>query len=341
MVLSAINKVSVYFIQMKTKLLTILCFVVLGSALHVNHLATLSAGKITLQSDTGKYLARCNGCGPASYADSAAIHETNPNNPWAIFTVIPRGNQVALRADNGNYLSRCNSCWRKSAYPDSAFVHVTESNQGAYSLWTPEQLPNGNWVFRSDTGNYLARCNGCVTGGTTPDYAFVHEKDKNQGYAQWKINYVLPAGKINLQSDTGKYLARCNGCGPASYADSAAIHETNPNNPWAIFTVIPRGNQVALRADNGNYLSRCNSCWRKSAYPDSAFVHVTESNQGAYSLWTPEQLPNGNWVFRSDTGNYLARCNGCVTGGTTPDYAFVHEKDKNQGYAQWKVNFRS
>ena len=98
--------------MMKTKLLIILCLIVLGSALHVNHLATLSAGKITLQSDTGKYLSLCNRCGTSYYADSAAIYETDPNNPDAIFTVVPKANgQVALLGDNGNYLAKCTACW--------------------------------------------------------------------------------------------------------------------------------------------------------------------------------------------------------------------------------------
>lgn len=47
----------------------------------------------------------------------------------------------------------------------------------------------------------------------------------------------LVAGKVNLLSDNGKYLARCNNCGPAAYPDSATIHETNPSNPWAIWTI--------------------------------------------------------------------------------------------------------
>lgn len=33
---------------------------------------------------------------------------------------------------------------------------------------------------------------------------------------------TFPTGRVNLKADTGKYLARCNGCGPSKYNDSAA-----------------------------------------------------------------------------------------------------------------------
>ena len=325
---------------MQTKLLIILCLIVLGSALHVNHLATLSAGKITLQSNSGKYLARCNGCGPSPYIDTAAVHETNPNNPWAIFTVVPKANgQVALKGDNGNYLARCRYCWQKSAYIDPVFIHVNETNQGPYSLWTPEQLSNGYWVFKSDNGNYLARCNGCVTGGTTPDYAFVHEKDKNQGYAQWTVNYLFPTGRVNLQSDSGKYLARCNGCAREGYYDdTASVRETNPKNPWAIFTVVAVGNKIALRGDNGKYLSRCRNCWGGAAAPNSdpVFVHVSDINHGPYVHWTPEYLPDGTWALKGDLGTYLARCSNCVRNGKF-DFAFTLSNNRNDPKSHWKV----
>jgi hypothetical protein len=34
---------------------------------------------------------------------------------------------VVLQSDSGNYLGQCNDCVPSGAYPDSAFVHVPES----------------------------------------------------------------------------------------------------------------------------------------------------------------------------------------------------------------------
>lgn len=53
-------------------LMTILLLSV--SCLKLQHKATLVAGKVSLQADTGKFLARCNGCGPGASPDSAAVH---------------------------------------------------------------------------------------------------------------------------------------------------------------------------------------------------------------------------------------------------------------------------
>jgi hypothetical protein len=35
---------------------------------------------------------------------------------------------------------------------------------------------------------------------------------------------IFPTGKVELQSDNGKFLARCNGCGPSAYPDVAGVH---------------------------------------------------------------------------------------------------------------------
>lgn len=48
---------------------------------------------------------------------------------------------------------------------------------------------------------------------------------------------MFPSGNINIQADTGKYLGRCNGCGPGALPDSASIHVTDPSLAAAIWTV--------------------------------------------------------------------------------------------------------
>ncbi len=42
---------------------------------------------------------------------------------------------------------------------------------------------------------------------------------------------------MNIKAYLGLYLARCNRCGNTAYPDTAAVHENNPDNPWAVWTV--------------------------------------------------------------------------------------------------------
>jgi hypothetical protein len=172
-------------------ILSIACLLLASSALHVklNHEQAFKAGQVNIQSDTGAYLARCNNCGPGAYPDSAAIHERNRDNPWAIWTVSQVGDKFSFKADSGNFLSRCNNCWNSGASPDSAMVHVTDAASGPWAQWTPENLGNGKWAFKSDTGKYLARCNNCVRGGSTPNFAFVHSTNSADPWAQWTVTW--------------------------------------------------------------------------------------------------------------------------------------------------------
>jgi hypothetical protein len=48
---------------------------------------------------------------------------------------------------------------------------------------------------------------------------------------------VLRNGRVNLLSDNGKYLARCQDCGAACESNSAGVHITDPSLPWAIWNI--------------------------------------------------------------------------------------------------------
>lgn len=70
----------------KFQILFIILFIFESTSLHVkmHHEAnTLTAGTVNLKSDNGKYLGRCNGCGPGALPDSASIHVTDPTVPPA------------------------------------------------------------------------------------------------------------------------------------------------------------------------------------------------------------------------------------------------------------------
>ncbi len=139
------------------------------------------------------------------------------------------GTKIALRADTGNYLTRCNGCYRGAAYPDSATMHITQAvlASSPYAHWTLEKLANGKYALRTDTGNYLARCNGGIPNAAHPDSAMVHVSGaqlKDSPWAQWTIE-KLGNGKFALRGDNGNYLARCYGCVPgAAYPDGAFLH---------------------------------------------------------------------------------------------------------------------
>jgi thymidine kinase len=116
---------------------------------------------------------------------------------------------------------------------------------------------------------------------------------------------------------TGRYLARCNNCGPAAFPDSASVYEIDASSPSIIWNVEKVGNQIAFVADSGKYLARCNNCWNKSTYPDAVFVQAT-SSKDQLALWKPIYIGYGKWVFRGNNGKYLTRCQSCVNEGSYP-----------------------
>ena len=94
-------------------------------------------------------------------------------------------------------------------------------------------------VLKGDNGHYLARCNGCVPGGGDSDSATVHAASPGDGpFAQWTLQ-LQSNGKYTLQSDSGKYLARCRDCVPGgAYQDSAFVHTMDPGAAWAQWTIV-------------------------------------------------------------------------------------------------------
>jgi hypothetical protein len=147
---------------------------------------------------------------------------------------------VVLQSDSGNYLGRCNDCVPGGSFPDSAFVHVPESDldESPWARFAMKKLPNGKYAFQSDSGKYLGRCNQCVPGASNPDSAFVHVLQKDlmkSPFAQFDVK-KLSNGNYVLRSDNGKYLSRCNDCVPgASNPDSAFMQSPKGSfakSPW-------------------------------------------------------------------------------------------------------------
>ncbi len=145
-----------------------------------------------------------------------------------------------MRADNGYYLARCTNCWTQGATGgnDSAFALPT-TPQNSAALWTPLDVGNGKWALKGDNGKYLSRCKYCVQGYTAiPDFAFINvDNAMNTSSAQWTVQNVFffPLGLVNIQSDNGNYLARCRGCGPGNFSDSASVYIKAPVL-WTLWT---------------------------------------------------------------------------------------------------------
>jgi len=159
---------------------------------------------------------------------------------------------IRLKSDNGNYLARCRGCITGSTEVDQATVHISDGNAGPYVYWQVEYVSSSQIRLKSDTGNYLSRCNSCVPGAIYRDIATIHISDPNSPHVIWTVEEVSTS-VIRLKSDNGKYLSRCNSCFPngQAVADTATIHISDPNSPFVKWTV--EGEQMinCYRTDGG------------------------------------------------------------------------------------------
>ncbi|KAG9401734.1 hypothetical protein AC1031_007447 [Aphanomyces cochlioides] len=252
------------------------------------------------------------------------------------------GDVIALKGDTGKYLTRCLNCVGGSTHPDSVNFQGQPSNgTPAYSYWTVVTLGNGKLALRGDTGNYLARCENCVSGAKYPNTAFVHVPDWSGPWAQWTCENTL-AGKIAFKADNGLYLARCNNCADNSPPDVAFVYaETWKNTPYAQFDAefykrgsncnFNDGDVIGLLADTGKYITRCSNCIPRGTFIDSVSLQLPMANLPAYQYWTVYNADNGKLAFKGDLGNYLARCYNCAPGSTYPNMIFDHVAD-------WRAN---
>ncbi|GBF79473.1 cytochrome P450 [Aphanothece sacrum] len=150
-------------------------------------------------------------------------------------------------------------------------------------------------ALQADTGKWFSRCNNCQqTVNNVSDTITVHIDSPvaNHPYAHFDVIDV-GGGKIALKADTGKYVARCNGCiVNGAYPDFVTVHIDDPSLPYAQFTPERLANgKYALKADTGKYVSRCNGCSPTSAYPDTVTIHVDDPNNAPWAQWTVSYIP--------------------------------------------------
>ena len=252
------------------------------------------------------------------------------------------GLKIALQADDGTYFARCNGCQKTvgNKIPDTITSHVKAATE-PYAQFELVPLNNGKIALKTDTGKFAARCNGCIVGGRQPDFVTVHVDDASQPYAQFTLER-LSNGKYSLKADTGKYLARCNGCSPgASQANTVTVHATDPNKEpyaqWSITPIFPKGGKIALQGDTGMYFARCNGCQKSvdNKIPDTVTVHMKTATE-PYDQFEVVEASGGKISLKTDTGKFVARCNGCIVNGKQADVVTVHADDPAQPYAQFK-----
>ncbi|MEM7086115.1 MAG: hypothetical protein AAF489_08030 [Bacteroidota bacterium] len=185
---------------------------------------------------------------------------------------------------------------------------------------THAQFRDGDIIaLRSDTGKWMTRCNNCqraATSNTVTVHVSANAASQLPTYAKFKVK-LMPNGKIALQADTGKFLARCNGCLPGGPIDILTVHVSSPNPSYAQFKPVALSNgKYAFLSDNGNYLARCRSCSPGATYSDIVGIHAGNYS-GAYAQWNvsfigsndsaspiPVKLPTGTFIYVYPKDNF-------------------------------------
>ncbi|KDO35145.1 hypothetical protein SPRG_01212 [Saprolegnia parasitica CBS 223.65] len=190
------------------------------------------------------------------------------------------GDVISLRSDTGNYMGRCDSCVSNGAYKDSAFVHVKTPASSPWAQWTVVNTGNGKIALRADSGKYLSRCNNCAPGAAHPDEAFVYVDDWTTApWAQWTCKEAGD-GKVALQADSGKFLARCNNCVGGAYPDTAMVHAKTFN-----------GTRYAQWTIEANGKLSTNRCQVPTAAPTTAASYLPTPAPTTMSSSAPTPFP--------------------------------------------------
>ena len=255
---------------------------------------------------------------------------------------VPAG-PVTIAADNGELLTICSKdC--KARYPNTDEATIEPKTDSPAQVWTVEHVKN-QIALKGSNGQYLTRCNGCVTFAKFQDSAFANSKDIKPA-SLWTVQ-LLPNGKYSLLADNGKYLSRCANCSSYDAPKEAYISESSAfgaNTQWIISPVIaattnspfgqnsqwatksqpvgninlPKPGFVKIQAaDNGNYLNICKFCIFSKGST------VVESGLMSASDWKLEKIGN-KITFLGSNLYYLTRCRNCFTKVEKyPDSAFA------------------
>ncbi|QRN97078.1 hypothetical protein JRI60_50380 [Archangium violaceum] len=179
----------------------------------------------------------------AEFATPASLMEPAPPKPGNGLQVLSPGSKVTLQADTGSFFSRCNNCQPSvnNGAPDSITTHITNVNTAPFAVFEVVDAGNGKIALKADTGKFVARCRGCIIGGSAPDFLTVHVAGTTPPEFARFTPELLPNGKIAFKADTGKYVNRCRGCSTSASVDTVTINATAPKtDATAQWTVVSR-----------------------------------------------------------------------------------------------------
>lgn len=152
-----------------------------------------------------------------------------------IFSQASAQVRVRIKSDIGTYLCVCTGCVKTNNGSDgslnTAMLHCPVDGDW-FSHFDMQKLSNGNYVFRSERGQYMGICTGCVV-GTTRDFITFHSTSP-EPWTQFEVRR-LQNGKYSIRSaHNGNFVGRCNSCSPgAAYPDQVAAHAGNAGPDWA------------------------------------------------------------------------------------------------------------
>ena len=154
---------------------------------------------------------------------------------------FPAGTKIALRADNGMWMGRCRGCQTTINRSLEDTIVLSDKRISPTSTFEVLQGPGDSIMLKADTGFMLGYCNGCIQGGSVPDFIGVQSTAADNSYNKFQLSR-LNNGKYSLKAANGKYVARCNGCSPSfapqgSRGNVVTAHVVSPTEPWAQWTI--------------------------------------------------------------------------------------------------------
>jgi hypothetical protein len=180
----------------------------------------------------------------AEFATPESLMAPAPQKPGPPSQVLTPGSKVSLQADTGSFFSRCKNSQQSvnNGAPDSITTHITNANPVPFAVFEVVDAGNGKIAFKADTGKFVARCQGCIIGGSVPNFVTVHVAGPTPPEFARFTPELLPNGKVALKADTGKYVNRCRNCSSgAAVSDTVTINATDPRSDvTAQWTVVSR-----------------------------------------------------------------------------------------------------
>ncbi len=245
--------------------------------------------KVSFKCDLGTYLCMCNGCQKTinniDYTATLHCSEDAQFKDFSQFEAIrlPNGN-YAFRAFNGKYMTVCDGCIEGGSQTSFITFHESSSDH-LWAQFEVKKLNNGRYSIRNMHAQlFIARCNGCSPGASTPDQVTAHAGDAGPEWAQWEIidkeennnnrsinntsnNNVnnTPSGIVNgenlryveynNQGSIGKFIQTRSG-GWKEYAkDGTFSFDETQRDEWSVY-LIDRSRNVSVQLD----------LWKKEIY---------------------------------------------------------------------------